>query len=69
MRKDGSTFWTNVVIDPIHDDEGKLVGFAKITRDITEKKKAEEMVARAREQLALSQKMEALGPAHRRHCA
>jgi two-component sensor histidine kinase len=41
LRKDGSTFWANVVIDAIFD-EGSLVGFAKITRDITERKKAEE---------------------------
>ena len=41
MRKDGSTFWANVVIDAIFED-GRLVGFAKITRDITERKKAEE---------------------------
>lgn len=38
VRKDGSRFWASVVIDPIFDDAGELVGFAKITRDITEKK-------------------------------
>ena len=37
LRKDGTRFWTNVVIDAIHDDDGNLVGFAKITRDITER--------------------------------
>jgi len=37
LRKDGTRFWTNVVIDAIHDDDGRLVGFAKITRDITER--------------------------------
>src|SRR5699024_8705736 len=36
MRKDGSLFWAAVVIDAIRDDDGTLVGFAKITRDITE---------------------------------
>jgi diguanylate cyclase (GGDEF)-like protein/PAS domain S-box-containing protein len=40
-RKDGSLFWANVVIDPIYDD-GVLVGFAKITRDITERRNTEE---------------------------
>ncbi|QBE62090.1 sensor domain-containing protein [Pseudoduganella lutea] len=35
LRKDGTRFWTSVVIDAIHDDAGQLVGFAKITRDIT----------------------------------
>jgi PAS domain S-box-containing protein len=42
VRKDGSQFWASVVIDPIHDEQGALVGFAKITRDITERKKAED---------------------------
>ncbi|GGX78143.1 EAL domain-containing protein [Massilia dura] len=37
LRKDGTRFWTSVVLDAIHDDDGKLVGFAKITRDITER--------------------------------
>ena len=40
VRKDGSQFWANVVIDPIHDDSGTLVGFAKVTRDITERRQA-----------------------------
>jgi PAS domain S-box-containing protein len=38
VRKDGSRFWANVVIDAIHDEEGKLVGFAKVTRDNTERR-------------------------------
>ncbi|MGE5162633.1 MAG: PAS domain S-box protein, partial [Sphingobacteriales bacterium] len=38
MRKDGSLFWANVVIDAIHDESGNLIGFAKITRDITERR-------------------------------
>ncbi len=38
LRKDGSRFWAHVVIDPIRDDAGKLIGFAKITRDITAQK-------------------------------
>jgi PAS domain S-box-containing protein len=42
VRKDGSRFWASVVIDPIHDDSGELIGFAKITRDITERKRAED---------------------------
>ena len=40
MRKDGTRFWVNAVLDPIRDDEGKLIGFAKITRDDTEKRQA-----------------------------
>ena len=61
MRKDGSLFWANVVIDAIHDETGKLIGFAKITRDITERRNAQESLDRAHQQLAQTQKMEALG--------
>ena len=61
LRKDGSQFWASVVIDPIRDENGQLVGFAKITRDITERREAQLALQRAQEQLAQSQKMEALG--------
>ena len=42
IRKDGSRFWANVVIDPIHNEEGELVGYAKVTRDMTERRLVEE---------------------------
>lgn len=42
IRKDGSRFWANVVITAVHDAHGELRGFAKVTRDITERKEAEE---------------------------
>jgi PAS domain S-box-containing protein len=42
VRKNGSLFWAHVLIDPIRDDAGDLVGFAKVTRDLTERKAAEE---------------------------
>jgi PAS domain S-box-containing protein len=61
VRKDGSRFWAHVVIDAIRDDQGKLVGYAKITRDITERKSAQEQLEAAREALLQSQKMEAIG--------
>jgi PAS domain S-box-containing protein len=61
VRKDGTEFWANVVLDAIRDEEGHLVGFAKITRDITERREAQIALQRAQEQLAHSQKMEALG--------
>ncbi|MBD9504842.1 PAS domain S-box protein [Pseudomonas sp. PDM23] len=61
MRKDGSRFWANIVIDPVFDDAGKLLGFAKITRDITDKRRAQEELERARDELIQSQKMESLG--------
>lgn len=61
VRKDGSFFWASVVIDPINDDFGDLLGFAKITRDITERKQAQEKLERVQRQLAESQKLDALG--------
>jgi PAS domain S-box-containing protein len=54
VRKDGTRFWANAVIDAIHDGTGQLIGFAKITRDLTERRAAEE-------QLRQAQKMEAIG--------
>jgi PAS domain S-box-containing protein len=42
VRKDGSTFWANVVITPMFDDHGTHRGFSKVARDITERKRAEE---------------------------
>jgi signal transduction histidine kinase len=60
-RKDGSRFRANVVIDPIRDDAGKVIGFAKVTRDVTEQRLAQEMLDKAHEQLLRSQKMEAIG--------
>ena len=61
VRKDGSRFWASVVIDRILDSEGKLIGFAKITRDMSEKRRAEEALEQARAALAQAQKMEAVG--------
>src|SRR6266404_1527618 len=54
VRKDGSRFWANAVIDAVHDDGGVLIGFAKVTRDMTERRAIDE-------QLRQSQKMEAVG--------
>jgi PAS domain S-box-containing protein len=53
VRKDGSRFWAYVVIDPIRNDIGTLVGYAKITRDLTERKLAEAATARNEAQFAL----------------
>jgi PAS domain S-box-containing protein len=61
VRKDGSRFWAHVVIDPIHSDSGELIGFAKITRDTTERKEAEKALERAKESLFQAQKLDALG--------
>jgi PAS domain S-box-containing protein len=60
VRKDGSFFWASVVIDAIKED-GRLIGFAKITRDITERREAQLKLERMQKQLAESQKLDALG--------
>jgi PAS domain S-box-containing protein len=61
VRKDGSRFWAHVIIDAIHDEDGKLVGFAKITRDLTEKRKADQALEAANIALYQAQKMESIG--------
>jgi PAS domain S-box-containing protein len=53
VRKDGSRFWASVVIDAIHDDNGELFGFAKITRDITDRKLARDALRHTEEQFKL----------------
>ena len=61
VRKDGERFWASVVIDPIRDEQGEHVGFAKVTRDLSERREAQLRLEETREQLFQSQKMEALG--------
>lgn len=61
MRKDGSRFWASVVIDRIVDEQGHIVGFAKVTRDLTERKHAQDELKHVQEQLLASQKLEAVG--------
>jgi PAS domain S-box-containing protein len=61
VRKDGTQFFAHVIIDAIRDDSGKLIGFAKITRDITEQKETQRALEEAREALFQAQKMEAIG--------
>ena len=61
IRKDGSRFWASVVVSAIHDDEGTLIGFAKVTRDMTEAHEAQRMLEQTREMLHQAQKLEALG--------
>ena len=61
VRKDGSFFWASVVIDPIRNDAGELIGYAKITRDISERRKTQEKFLQIQRQLAESQKLDALG--------
>jgi PAS domain S-box-containing protein len=61
VRKDGSRFWASVVIDRLCDPSGRVVGFAKITRDITERRQAQQALLESQAALAQSQKMESLG--------
>jgi PAS domain S-box-containing protein len=61
VRKDGGRFWASVVLDALRDEQGELVGFAKITRDITAKMEAQQKLRETQEQLAASQKMDAIG--------
>ncbi|MEO8685735.1 MAG: PAS domain S-box protein, partial [Devosia sp.] len=61
VRKDGTRFFAHVVIDAIRDPDGTLIGFAKITRDITDRVETQRKLETAREQLLQVQKMEAIG--------
>jgi PAS domain S-box-containing protein len=61
VRKDGSIFTAHVIIDPIRDAKGEVIGFAKVTRDITERIKSQQDLELAKEALFQSQKMDAIG--------
>lgn len=61
VRKDGARFWAHVIIDPIRGEHGELVGYAKITRDITERQQAQQALEETRARFIQSQKMEAIG--------
>ena len=52
VRKDGTMFWANVVITALRDERGELVGYAKVTRDLTERREAEEQLRRSSEELS-----------------
>lgn len=61
VRKDGTEFWASVVIDPVFDDNHSLLGFAKVTRDITEQMHAQKKISQQRDALHQAQKLEAVG--------
>lgn len=56
VRKDGSRFWGSVVITALHNTEGDVIGFSKVTRDLTDKKKAEDLLKASAAQLDLKNK-------------
>src|SRR5690349_901900 len=53
LRKDGSRFWANVVITALRDDDGKLLGFSKITRDLSERRLHEQALRHSEERFRL----------------
>jgi PAS domain S-box-containing protein len=53
LRKDGTRFWADVIITALRDSRGELCGFAKVTRDLTERREQEERLRRSEEQLRL----------------
>ncbi len=61
MRRDGTRFVAHVIVDAIRDDSGALLGFAKITRDVTEKREADKLLEETKAALFRAQKMEAIG--------
>ena len=70
VRKDGTLFWANVVIDPIRDEDGELIGFAKITRDITERRERRSIALQKAQRAARPVAEDGSArPAHRRRRA
>ena len=61
VRKDGTHFWASIVIDPVRDPSGTLIGFAKITRDLTERRRSQLALEQAQEAFFHAQKMDAIG--------
>jgi len=61
VRKDGTQFWALAALDVIRDDQGQIIGLAKVTRDITDRRESAMQLDAVRAQLFQAQKLEALG--------
>jgi PAS domain S-box-containing protein len=61
VRKDGSRFWAEASIRAVRNERGEAIGFAKIVRDVSERRRAQEALERTRDALAMSQKMKTIG--------
>ncbi len=61
VRRDGTRFWANVIIDPVYDEDGRHIGFAKITRDITERREQQRALEVAQQAMLQAHRMEAIG--------
>lgn len=61
VRKDGERFWASAVVETVRDSSGTLIGFAKVTRDLTERREAQLALEAAQESFFQAQKMEAVG--------
>lgn len=61
IRSDGSRFWAHVIIDPIKNEAGELIGFAKVTRDVTERRETAAALEKTKEALFHAQKQESIG--------
>ncbi|TCZ82040.1 PAS domain-containing sensor histidine kinase [Lysobacter sp. N42] len=61
VRRDGTRFWANVIIDPVFDDDGRLIGYAKVTRDITQRREQQRALEVAQHAMLQAHRMEAIG--------
>ena len=61
VRRDGTRFWANVIIDPVYDEDGRHIGFAKITRDITYRREQQRALEVAQQAMLQAHRMEAIG--------
>ena len=61
LKKDGSRFWAHVIVDPVRDEQGHVIGFAKVTRDLSERRRSQQALEQAQHALAQTQKLDSIG--------